>query len=102
MLAQQQQAIEERLPDPLDPELAELPFEDKWVFNGRRQSQLLEHSLGQLGVVSSLVMIYTFMDDPVTAQRGRWALPGAVGYGAPGRASQAIRSLSWSSWAMSP
>jgi len=74
MLARQQQAIEERLADPLDPELAELPFEGKWVFNGRRQSQLLEHVFGQLDVGASLVMIYTKSGHPLDERHSRLLL----------------------------
>ncbi|WLS44788.1 AAA family ATPase [Micromonospora profundi] len=74
MLARQQQSIEERLPDPLDPELAELPFDGKWVFNGRRQRQLLEHIFGQLDVDSSLVMIYTKSGHPLDERHGRLLL----------------------------
>lgn len=74
MLARQQESIEKRLADPLEPELADPPFEGKWVFNGRRQIQLLEHVFGQLDVGSSLVMIYTKSGHPLDERNSRLLL----------------------------
>lgn len=70
MLERSQHSIEERLPDPLTPDDPP-PFPSKWVFNGRRQTQLLEHVFGQLTPKSSLIMLYAKSGHPLDERHSR-------------------------------
>jgi len=64
MLGGSQQAIEERMADPLVADVSP-PFASPWVFSGQRQRQLLDRVFSQLDPASSLVMLYTKNGHPL-------------------------------------
>ena len=70
MLGRRQQAIEERMVDPLVADVPP-PFPSTWVFSGQRQTQLLDHVFSQLNPGTSLVMLYTKSGHPLDEKHSR-------------------------------
>jgi len=70
MLRSNQQAIEERMADPLARDI-DPPFDSKWVFSATRQQQLLTHVFDQVRPQSSLALFYTKSGHPLDERHRR-------------------------------
>jgi hypothetical protein len=70
MLRSNQQAIEERMADPLARDI-EPPFDSKWVFSATRQQELLTHVFDQVRPQSSLALFYTKSGHPLDERHRR-------------------------------
>jgi ATP-dependent exoDNAse (exonuclease V) alpha subunit len=70
MLRQNQEAIDERLPEPLPPD-EESPFASPWVFSRRRQEGINSLFFGRLTAGTSLVFFYTKGGHPLPEPHSR-------------------------------